>query len=80
MTKVKRWRINKIDEKKADSLFQALKIHPVLCNLLIQRGIETYDQAKDFFRPQLSHLHSPWLMKDMDKAVERILKAFNVHE
>ena len=39
---------------------------------LVQRGIETFEKAKDFFRPQLSDLHDPWLMKDMDKAVERI--------
>jgi single-stranded-DNA-specific exonuclease len=61
-------------------LSQALKIHPVLCNILVQRGIETFEQAKQFFRPQLNHLHDPFLMKDMDKAVTRILTAFSEKE
>ncbi len=76
----KRWNILSADEKKVSSLQEALKIHPVLCKILVQRGIETYDAAKDFFRPQLSELHSPWLMKDMDKAVQRIITAINNNE
>ena len=59
---------------------KALNIHPALCEILSQRGIETLDEAKDFFRPQLSQLHDPWLMKDMDKAVDRILAAFDKKE
>ncbi len=47
---------------------------------MIQRGIETYDKAKQFFRPELTELHDPWLMKDMRKAVDRILLAFDNHE
>ena len=47
---------------RADKLAESLKIHPILCNILAQRGIETFDQAKQFFRPQLSDLHDPWLM------------------
>ncbi len=80
MSKSKRWQINAAAKDKADELFQSLKIHPALCDILVQRGIETYEQAKDFFRPQLSQLHSPWLMKDMDIAVERILHSFNQNE
>ncbi|MCU7548379.1 single-stranded-DNA-specific exonuclease RecJ [Chitinophagaceae bacterium LB-8] len=76
MSKQKRWRVSGAEKEKVDALYQALKIHPVLCNLLVQRGIETFGQAKKFFRPQLSDLHDPWLMKDMDKAVDRILQAF----
>lgn len=76
----KRWNILKADEKKVASLQQSLNIHPVICNILVQRGIETYDTAKDFFRPQLTSLHDPWLMKDMDKAVERIMVAVNNNE
>ena len=76
----KRWRIKNTDAVKALELFNSLKIHPALCNILVQRGIETYDEAKDFFRPQLSHLHSPWLMKDMEKAVNRVLQAFSQNE
>ena len=72
----KRWRILSSNQEKTDSLFNELKIHPALCNVLVQRGIDTYDKAKKFFRPQLSDLHDPFLMKDMDKAVERIFTAF----
>src|SRR6187551_1442198 len=78
--KAKRWRINAIEHDKVDKLAEALKIHPTLCNILVQRGIETYQQAKEFFRPQLTQLHDPWLMKDMDKAVGRILGAFSKNE
>jgi single-stranded-DNA-specific exonuclease len=52
-----------------------LNIHPVLAQLLVQRGINTFDEAKHFFRPSLNDLHDPFLMKDMDKAVERISNA-----
>jgi single-stranded-DNA-specific exonuclease len=76
----KRWRVNSYNKEKAAALFTSLKIHPVLCSILIQRGIETYEQAKSFFRPQLSDLHDPFLMKDMQKAVDRILQAFGSGE
>src|SRR5688572_27535201 len=78
--KEKRWRLNRAKKEKVTSLAEALKVHYVLCELLVQRGIETFDQAKAFFRPQLSQLHSPWLMKDMDKAVDRIIEAFSKKE
>jgi single-stranded-DNA-specific exonuclease len=76
----KRWHILKGDAAKVSALQTALKIHPILCELLVQRGIEDFDKAKQFFRPTLSHLHNPWLMKDMDKAVARIMKAFEQNE
>ncbi|HYH15178.1 MAG TPA: single-stranded-DNA-specific exonuclease RecJ [Flavisolibacter sp.] len=76
----KRWRVLKASESKATALFQALKIHPALCNILIQRGLDTFDRTKDYFRPQLSSLNSPWLMKDMEKAVTRVLQAFSNNE
>ena len=76
----KRWNILKADEAKVTQLQQSLNINPVLCQILVQRGIETFDLAKDFFRPQLSDLHSPWLMKDMEKAVTRINSAFSSNE
>lgn len=76
----KRWRLNGYDKEKASALFQELKIHPVLCAILVQRGIETYTAAKAFFRPQLSDLHDPFLMKDMQKAVDRVLQAFESGE
>jgi single-stranded-DNA-specific exonuclease len=76
----KRWNILEADSAKVAGLQTALKIHPILCELLVQRGIEDFDKAKQFFRPSLNDLHDPWLMKDMDKAVTRITKAFDENE
>lgn len=76
----KRWNILTADDDKVQALYNSLKIHPVLCRILAQRGIDNFEKAKDYFRPQLSHLHSPWLMKDMKLAVDRILTAFNQEE
>ena len=76
----RRWKILNADKQKVDLLKQSLKISSVICNILVQRGIETFEQSKDFFRPQLSQLHDPWLMKDMDKAVDRIIRAVNNNE
>ena len=76
----KRWNILEANSAKVAGLQAALKIHPILCELLVQRGIEDFDKAKQFFRPALSDLHDPWLMKDMDKAVTRITKAFDANE
>jgi len=76
----RRWKILTADKQKADLLKQSLKISSALCNILVQRGIETFEQSKDFFRPELKDLHDPWLMKDMDKAVERIIHAVNNNE
>ena len=56
-------------------LSQELGIDPVLSNLLVQRGIDTFEKAREFFRPDLSMLHDPFLMKDMEQAVERLHKA-----
>ena len=71
----KRWTLKPIDESKVDALHQSLKVHRALCHLLVLRGIETFDQAKDFFRPSLDSLHDPFLMKGMARAVNRITDA-----
>ena len=76
----KRWTFLKRDTQRIDALAQELKIHPVLCSILVQRGFDTFEKAKQYFRPQLSELHDPWLMKDMQKAVDRLLHAFNKNE
>ena len=76
----KRWTILQADEEKVNSLQQSLKIHRSICKILVERGIETFQQAKDFYRPQLTDLHDPWLMKDMNKAVDRIIKAIESQE
>ena len=76
----KRWRILTTDEVIVQTLHQSLKVHPVLCKIFVQRGLESFDQAKKFFRPRLTELHSPWLMKDMGKAVDRIVAALKSNE
>lgn len=56
----------------ARTLAKEIGISPILCRLLLERGIRTADEAKNFFRPQLADLHDPFLMCDMEKAVERL--------
>ena len=69
----KRWVLKPYgNSEEVTSLAAELKINRILVNLLVQRGITTFDEAKRFFRPSLDHLHDPFLMKDMDKAIERI--------
>jgi single-stranded-DNA-specific exonuclease len=64
-----RWVLKPRGEKEIiEALSKELNIHPILANLLIQRGHSTFEKAKEFFRPTLSMLHDPFLMKDMDKA------------
>ena len=76
----KRWNILSADEKQIAVLHNTLKINTTLCRLLAQRGIDDFEKARHFFRPSLEDLHSPWLMKDMQKAVDRILAAFSNKE
>lgn len=71
-----RWSIkSKPEKEKVQKLQSELQIDELIATLLLQRGVENYDQAKTFFRPSLNDLHNPYLMKDMDKAVARIEKA-----
>ena len=67
-------------EEEVNELQQSLKVSPVVCKILVQRGMETFEKAKNYFRPQLARLHDPWLMKDMRKAVSRIFDAFSKKE
>lgn len=76
----KRWKIKVADGQKVNELSEALKIHPMISRILVGRGIETFSAAKAYFRPDVSQLHDPWLMKDMDLAVKRILKAIDQKE
>lgn len=77
----KRWVINEPgDEETIASLSHSLGVDEVVANLLVQRGINTFDEAKAFFRPSLEDLHDPFLMKDMDKAVNRLLTALENQE
>ena len=76
-----RWTIKpKPELKDIDTLSKALKVDGFVGQLLLQRGIDTYDKAKKFFRPELSDLHDPFLMKDMEVAVKRIEKAISNNE
>ncbi len=76
----KRWNILSANQLKVAELKDALKISNSICELLVQRGIDDYEKAKKFFRPSLTDIHSPWLMKDMEKAVVRIEQAFKKKE
>jgi len=72
----KRWILNNdSDFESVERLSKELNINKKLVSLLFSRGVTTYDEAKQFFRPKLEHLHDPFLMKDMDKAVDRVLLA-----
>ncbi|WP_445737990.1 single-stranded-DNA-specific exonuclease RecJ [Mariniflexile sp.] len=76
-----RWTLKpKPDSKKLEALQKALQVDAVVATLLLQRGVETYEDAKAFFRPSLDDLHDPYLMKDMDKAVARIETAMEKQE
>ena len=66
-----------VDKQQVAEIVKVLNIDENLATLLVQRGITNYEEAKTFFRPSLSQLHDPFLMKDMDKAVERVLRAIN---
>jgi len=76
----KRWKILEVDSRKTAALQESLKINAALCRILVQRSFDSFDKARQYFRPQLAGLHDPWLMKDMDKAVARILTAFEKKE
>uniref|UniRef100_UPI003FD78495 single-stranded-DNA-specific exonuclease RecJ n=1 Tax=Alistipes putredinis TaxID=28117 RepID=UPI003FD78495 len=77
----KRWVVKPQGTPEAvAAMAAATGISPVLANLLVQRGIDTLEKAKKFFNPQLSDLHDPFLMKDMDKAVERVERAVRNRE
>ncbi|TAH13397.1 MAG: single-stranded-DNA-specific exonuclease RecJ [Sphingobacteriia bacterium] len=76
----KRWNILSALSNKVAALQEALQINATICTLLVQRGFDDFEKARQFFRPSLTDLHSPWLMKDMDKAVDRICKAFETKE
>ena len=76
----KRWNILPANKDISLALKETIKINETICSILAQRGINNFDLAKDYFRPSLSQLHNPWLMKDMAKAVERIENAINKKE
>ena len=81
MAREKKWILKEpADSSKVDRLAAELGIDRVLADLLVKRGVETFEQARSFFRPSLDDLHDPFLMKDMDTAVERVRKAITTEE
>jgi single-stranded-DNA-specific exonuclease len=76
----KRWKIKETDDHKVIALAEVLKVHPVISRVLVGRGIENFEESRSYFRPGPWQFHDPWLMKDMDKAVGRIRKAFELNE
>jgi len=75
------WILNNTNDNEAvDTLSKELKISPILSSMLVKRQIRTYDQAKDFFRPNYESLHDPFLMKDMGRATNRLNKAIRDKE
>lgn len=68
------------DKQIVEDLSKAINLNKVLSGILVQRGVSTFDEAKKFFRPQLTDLHSPFLMKGMDKAVDRIEQAIKANQ
>ena len=81
MTKERKWILNDpADPEKVGRLSAELGIDRVLAELLVKRGVETFEQARSFFRPSLDDLHDPFLMKDMDKAVKRLRTAITTEE
>lgn len=76
-----RWEIkSKADQSTVQSLSSEINVNPTLANLLANRKVTSFQEAKDFFRPDLDKIHSPFLMKDMDKAVDRLVQAIEQEE
>ena len=74
----KRWLSKELpSNEQIKELSQAININSYLAAILIQRGITDFDGARNFFRPSLEHLHNPFLMKGMERAVARLKKAID---
>src|SRR5436190_16964865 len=77
----KRWQLKSTPpHEQIENLSKAININWYLSAVLIQRGISDFEEAKSFFRPALSDLHDPFLMKDMDLAMARLQKAIEGEE
>lgn len=80
-TQPKRWIIKPYpQQEETESLAAAININKYIAAILVQRGVHSFQEAKSFFRPSLEELHDPFLMKDMDRAVERLVQATKANE
>lgn len=70
----------KADLRTVETLGKEINVNPILANMLANRGVDNFQKAKDFFRPDIDKLHDPFLMKDMDKAVRRLSQAIQNRE
>ena len=74
----RRWLYKPIPEKESiEALSRDINVNVHLCTVLLQRGINSFEEARKYFRPSLDDLHDPFLMKDMDKAVDRVKMAID---
>ena len=74
----KKWHVKTLkDTTIVDAFRSKLKVDSIVAELLLQRGIDSFDMAQDFFRPKLDQLHDPFLMKDMEAAVDRLQEAID---
>jgi single-stranded-DNA-specific exonuclease len=77
----KRWTLKELPaEPQVQALCHAININATLSSILVQRGISDFENAKNYFRPSLQHLHNPFLMKGMERAVMRLKKAIDLNE
>ncbi|MFP4090238.1 MAG: single-stranded-DNA-specific exonuclease RecJ [Cyclobacteriaceae bacterium] len=77
----KRWVFKgAVNEESVQQLAAAINVNPALARLLVQRGVTDFEEAKRYFRPSLKMLHDPFLMKDMDHAVNRLILAMERQE
>lgn len=76
-----RWKVKEqADEERVAALSREINVNAALANILVNREVDNFQKAKDYFRPDLDKLHDPFLMKDMDKAVDRIIMAITAQE
>ena len=78
--KSKKWIVRKTDHPRAQELATQLGVSPIVADLLVARGYQDPDAAKNFLTPSRDHLHDPFLMRGMSEAVERVLRAIDQHE